>query len=62
MPRAYWKGYPPQGRYEEYEGLISEHARALKMIPKVRLPGKDPVYGAKGPLRRLWVRTSGKRR
>jgi uncharacterized protein YjlB len=48
--------YPPQGEYEEYEGSLSEHGRALRMIPKVPLPKKDPVYGADGPLRRLWAR------
>src|SRR5947209_6804346 len=34
--------YPPQGEYEEYEGSVSEHGRALRMIPKVPLPKKDP--------------------
>jgi uncharacterized protein YjlB len=48
--------YPPQGKYEEYEGSLSEHGRALRMIPKVPLPKKDPLYGAGGPLRRLWAR------
>ena len=28
--------------------------RALKSIPEVPLPDKDPVYGADGPLRDLW--------
>jgi uncharacterized protein YjlB len=48
--------YPPQGKYEEYEGSLSEHGRAVRMIPKVPLPKKDPLYGAGGPLRRLWAR------
>ena len=43
-------------QYDEYEGSLSEHGRALRMIPKVPLPKKDPVYGADGPLRRLWAR------
>jgi uncharacterized protein YjlB len=47
--------YPPQGKYEEYEGSLSKHGRALRMIPKVPLPKKDPIYGAIGPLRRLWA-------
>jgi uncharacterized protein YjlB len=46
--------YPPQGRYEEYEGSEKEHDRALTMIPKVPIPRADPVYGARGPLRALW--------
>jgi uncharacterized protein YjlB len=48
--------YPPQGKYEEYEGSLSEHGRAVRMIPKVALPRKDPIYGANGPLKRLWAR------
>ena len=31
-----------------------DHVYALKTIPKVRPPRKDPVYGAAGPLLRLW--------
>jgi uncharacterized protein YjlB len=52
--------YPPQGKYEEYESSLSEHGRALRMISKVALPKKDPVYGAVGPLRRLWARKKRK--
>ena len=52
--------YPPQGKYDEYEGSPSEHGRAVRMIPKVALPRKDPVYGAKGPLKRLWARKRSK--
>jgi uncharacterized protein YjlB len=26
----------------------------MRMIPKVRLPSKDPVFGKKGPLKKLW--------
>ena len=32
------------------------------MIPKVALPKKDPVYGANGPLKRLWARKRRKGR
>jgi uncharacterized protein YjlB len=46
--------YPPSGTYDECRGASDEHARALKTIPKVRLPRKDPVLGADGPLLRLW--------
>jgi len=54
--------YPPRGRYEEYEGSLSEHGRAVRMIPKVARPRRDPVYGAKGPLKRLWARKRSKGR
>jgi hypothetical protein len=36
------------------KGSSKEHARALKSIPKVRLPAKDPVYGVAGPLLDFW--------
>jgi uncharacterized protein YjlB len=48
--------YPPQGKYDEFEGSLHEHSRARRMIAKVRLPPKDPVYGARGGLRKLWRR------
>jgi uncharacterized protein YjlB len=46
--------YPPAGKYDECKGSSEEHERALRSIPKVRLPAKDPVYGADGPLVDLW--------
>ena len=46
--------YPASGKYDEYTGRRDEHARAVRMIPKVRLPSKDPVFGKKGPLKKLW--------
>ena len=48
--------YPPKGKYDEYEGSLQEHGRALRMISKVPLPRKDPVYGAEGGLRSIWSR------
>lgn len=45
--------YPPSGTYDECT-KSEEHARALKTIPKVRRPRKDPVYGSKGPLLNAW--------
>jgi uncharacterized protein YjlB len=46
--------YPPFGTYDERRPVAADHERAMKTIPKVRRPQKDPVYGAKGPLLKLW--------
>lgn len=48
--------YPPSGEYDECTGLADHHERALKSIPKVPMPAKDPVFGVHGPLRDLWHR------
>jgi uncharacterized protein YjlB len=45
--------YPPSGTYDECTEL-EDHARALKTIPKVARPRKDPLYGVEGPLLKLW--------
>ena len=45
--------YPPRGTYDECTS-IEDRPRALKSIPKVALPRKDPVYGAEGSLPKLW--------
>jgi uncharacterized protein YjlB len=45
--------YPHAGTYDECTEP-EQHARALKTIPKVARPRKDPVYGADGPLLKLW--------
>lgn len=46
--------YPKSGRYDLCRGSKAERERALKTILKVPLPDTDPVYGADGPLMRLW--------
>jgi uncharacterized protein YjlB len=46
--------YPPKGHYDLCRGTGAEHARALATIPSVPLPQTDPVFGADGPLTRLW--------
>jgi len=46
--------YPPQGHYDLCRGTQAEHARALGTIPRVPLPETDPLYGADGPLTKLW--------
>ena len=48
--------YPPSGTYDECMPLPEDHKRALKSIPKVPIPAKDPVYGKSGPLLELWRR------
>ena len=45
--------YPPAGTYDECT-TVDDRPRALKTIPKVALPRKDPVYGSGGPLSKLW--------
>ncbi len=45
--------YPPAGTYDECT-KPEQHARALKTIPKVPRPRKDPVYGSDGPLPGIW--------
>ena len=46
---------PPTGAYDECT-TAEDRPRALKTIPKVALPRKDPVYGTGGPLSKLWKR------
>jgi uncharacterized protein YjlB len=46
--------YPRSGDYDECRSREA-HAEALKTIPKVPRPRKDPVYGSKGPLFELWA-------
>ena len=47
--------YPPFGTYDECT-TVEERPRALKTIPKVSLPRKDPVYGSGGPVSKQWKR------
>jgi uncharacterized protein YjlB len=47
--------YPPAGKYDEC-AKPEDHPRAIKTIPKVALPRKDPVYGGNGPLKAEWRR------
>jgi uncharacterized protein YjlB len=46
--------YPPTGTYDECT-KSEDHRQALKTIPKVGRPRKDPVYGTKGPLLSEWI-------
>jgi uncharacterized protein YjlB len=45
--------YPPVGTYDECT-TVEDRPRALKTIPRVGVPRKDPVYGSGGPLLKLW--------
>jgi uncharacterized protein YjlB len=45
--------YPPTGSYDECT-TAEDHDRAVKTIPKAAPPRKDPIYGANGPLLKLW--------
>jgi uncharacterized protein YjlB len=47
--------YPPSGTYDLCR-KPSDRDRALRTIPRVALPRKDPVYGREGPLLALWRR------
>ncbi|WP_213742571.1 cupin domain-containing protein [Bradyrhizobium sp. dw_411] len=53
--------YPPSGTYDECT-KSEDHARALKTIPRVGRPRKDPVYGTKGPLLSAWEALSSRRK
>ena len=46
--------YPPQGTYDLCRATPRDHARARGTIPAVPRPQTDPLYGADGPLMRLW--------
>jgi uncharacterized protein YjlB len=46
--------YPAAGKYDEFKTSQKEHDRAVRLIPKVPVPRKDPVYGSDGPLIKLW--------
>jgi uncharacterized protein YjlB len=46
--------YPPGLPMHVTRPTPENHRAALKSIPQVRLPDTDPVYGADGPLMKLW--------
>jgi uncharacterized protein YjlB len=48
--------YPPGPKMQVTLPTPENHRKALKTIPKVKLPKTDPVFGEDGPLVRLWRR------
>jgi uncharacterized protein YjlB len=50
--------YPPGPQMHVTRPTPENHAKALKTIPKVKLPRTDPVIGADGPLVKLWKQDS----
>jgi uncharacterized protein YjlB len=48
--------YPPSGTYDECRPSADaeEHERRVQSIEKVKRPRKDPIFGAKGPLLKMW--------
>jgi uncharacterized protein YjlB len=54
--------YPPTGTYDVCRTLPEEHDKAVKSVPKVPQPRKDPVYGPDGMLWRLWKKADRRKR
>lgn len=48
--------YPPGAQMHVTLPTPENHRKALKTIPQVKLPKRDPVTGADGALTRLWKR------
>jgi uncharacterized protein YjlB len=46
--------YPPGAKMHVTLPTPENHAKALKTIPRVKLPETDPVLGENGPLVKLW--------
>jgi len=47
--------YPPTGTYDECRGSFQERDAARKSVAKVKVPAKDPLFGADGGLRLIWT-------
>jgi uncharacterized protein YjlB len=50
--------YPPGAKMHVTLPTVENYLAALRSIPAVRLPRKDPVHGADGPLIGLWTSSS----
>jgi uncharacterized protein YjlB len=53
--------YPATGTYDVFRTSPEERAKALKTVPKVPPPRRDPVYRRSGALLRLWKPAARKR-
>lgn len=49
--------YPSKGTYDECLPARAQHKAKAKLVKKVGLPRKDPVFGAGGALFRSWKTT-----
>ncbi len=45
--------YPPEGTYDLCT-RSEDHAEAVRTIPRVPKPRRDPIYGEEGPLAGVW--------
>jgi uncharacterized protein YjlB len=52
--------YPATGTYDVCRTSPEEYANAVKTVPKVAPPRRDPIYGKAGPLLKLWKRQKPK--
>ncbi|HEY8333046.1 MAG TPA: hypothetical protein VIQ05_04550 [Tardiphaga sp.] len=50
--------YPPGATMQVTRPTPENYRKALAIIPKVKLPKTDPVFGADGPLVRIWTSAS----
>jgi uncharacterized protein YjlB len=46
--------YPGGRQWDLLRGLPGERPRADRIIAALPIPDNDPIYGAEGPLRRIW--------
>ena len=51
--------YRPSGTYDECRPSANagEHEKRITAVAQVKRPRKDPVFGAKGPLLKMWKPT-----